>query len=37
MSPGQQRAAAAYLGERYEVSQRRASRVMHQGQRTLKC
>lgn len=36
MSPDQQRAAADYLGERYEVSQRRAGRVMGRSRSTLR-
>lgn len=36
MSPDQQRAAADYLGERYGVSQRRASRLMGRSRSTLR-
>jgi putative transposase len=36
VSPRQQRAAADYLGERYEVSQRRASRVMGRSRSSLR-
>jgi hypothetical protein len=36
VSPDQQRAAADYLGERYEVSQRRASRVMGRSRSPLR-
>jgi transposase InsO family protein len=36
VTPEQQRAAAAYLGEQYEVSQRRASRVMDRPRSTLR-
>jgi putative transposase len=36
VSPDQQRAAADYLGERYGVSQRRASRLMGRSRSTLR-
>jgi transposase InsO family protein len=36
VTPGQQRAAADYLGERYRVSQRRAGRVMGRSRSTLR-
>jgi putative transposase len=36
VTPDQQRAAADYQGERYEVSQRRASRVMGRSRSTLR-
>ena len=36
MTPDQQRAAAGYLGQRYEVSQRRAGRVMGRSRSTLR-
>lgn len=36
MTPDQQRAAADNLGERYEVSQRRASRVIGRSRSTLR-
>ena len=36
MSPNQQRAAADYLGQRYGISQRRASRVMGRSRSTLR-
>lgn len=36
MTPGQQRAAASYLGETYGVSQRRAGRILGRGRSTLR-
>jgi len=36
VTAAQQRAAAAYLGERYQVSQRRASRVLGRSRSTLR-
>jgi putative transposase len=36
VSPNQQRAAADYLGQRYGISQRRASRVMGRSRSTLR-
>jgi len=36
VSPDQQRAAASYLGDRYHVSQRRASRVLGRSRSTLR-
>jgi putative transposase len=36
VSPDQQRAAADYLGQRYSISQRRASRVMGRSRSTLR-
>jgi putative transposase len=36
VTPGQQRAAADYLCERYQVSQRRASRVLDRARSTLR-
>jgi putative transposase len=36
VTPGQQRAAADYLCQRYQVSQRRASRVLDRARSTLR-